>query len=82
MLDEIEHCMTVEGLEERLKKKAKYWKDHEIRSARWKMKVGQKKRAEAEARIKWAEAEIKQAEADIKFGEELLAWATALKVPE
>jgi len=82
VLDEIEHCMTVEGLEERLKKKAKYWKDHEIRSARWKMKVAHKKRAEAEAKIKLAEVEIRQAEQDMKFGEELLAWATALEVPE
>ena len=82
VLDEIEHCMTVEGLEERLKKKAKYWKDYQIRSARWKMKAAQKKRAEAEAKIKLAEVEIRQAEQDMKFGEELLAWATALEVPE
>jgi multidrug resistance efflux pump len=73
--------MTVEGLEERLKKKARYWKDYEIRNAQWKMKAAQKKRAEAEAKIKSAEAEIKQAEQDFRFGEELLAWATALEVP-
>ena len=81
VLNEIEHCMTVEGLEERLKKKARYWKDYEIRNAQWKMKAARKKRAEAEAKIKSAEAEIKQAEQDFRFGEELLAWASALEVP-
>lgn len=81
VLNEIEHCMTVEGLEERLKKKARYWKEHEIRNAQWKMKAAQKKIAEAEAKIKSAEAEIKQADQDLRFCEELLAWATALEVP-
>jgi hypothetical protein len=82
VLNEIEHCMTIEGLEERLKKGARYWKDYEIRNAQRQMKTAQKKRTEAEAKIKSAEAEIKQAEQDLRFGEDLLAWATGLEVPK
>jgi hypothetical protein len=77
IMQEVEHCMIFEGLEERLKARVIYEKDYQTREAMKEVELAKEGRAIAKT-----ERQLKRVEKWIKDAEELLRWAQGLKVPE